>query len=205
MIRLRYGGNGHARGYSVGGEPGTVTVYWKGKPEAEITDSSEFTKENALQSQGFAANSFAYPADPSITSPVQGLVDKGNWMELNLPKTMAPGRHMMAWVWYFKNPQGVVQAQWSTCFDVMISGTASGGSPAPAAPAAPVAPDAAVVVPSAAPSAPVPVPTPAPATAPTTTPAPASEGCDPVVMNDRVMPYHQDNMHQRSHPRAFAS
>jgi hypothetical protein len=117
MIRLRFGGNGHSRGFDVGGEPGTVTVYWKGAPEQEITDISEFTTQNALQSAGFSADSFSYPADPSITSPTQGLVDKGNWMELNLPATMAPGRHMMAWVWYFENAP-----QWSTCFDVMIQG-----------------------------------------------------------------------------------
>ena len=97
VIRLMFGGNGHSRGYDVGGEPGTVTVYWKGSPGLEITDISEFTEENALQSQGFSADSFSYPADMSITSPTEGLVDKGNWMELRLPSTMASGRHMMAW------------------------------------------------------------------------------------------------------------
>jgi hypothetical protein len=97
MIRLMFGGNGHSRGFDVGGDPGTVTVYWKGGPEQEITDISEFTPENMLQSQGFSANSFSYPVDPTIISPTQGLVDKGNWMELKLPATMSPGRHMMAW------------------------------------------------------------------------------------------------------------
>jgi hypothetical protein len=129
MIRLRFGGNGHTRGFNVGGQPGpnsgTVTVYWKGKPETEITDISEFTPENALQTGGFSDGSFSYPADPNIKSPDQGLVDKGNWMELNLPKDMAPGRHMMVWVWTFSNAP-----QWSTCFDVMISGSGSGSAPA---------------------------------------------------------------------------
>lgn len=130
IIRLRFGGNGHSRGFDVGGNPGTVTVYWKGAPEQEITDISEFTPQNSLQSAGFSADSFSYPADPSITSPTQGLVDKGNWMELNLPTTMAPGRHMMAWVWYYENAP-----QWSTCFDVMIQ-----GSPATASSASAVSP-----------------------------------------------------------------
>lgn len=86
MIRLRYGGNGHTRGYNAGFEkgPGNVTVYWKGAPEQEITDISEFTAENTLQTQAFAANSFSYPADKSVTAPEAGLVDKGNWFELNL-------------------------------------------------------------------------------------------------------------------------
>ena len=151
MIRLRYGGNGHARGFDVGGEPGTVTVYWKGAPELEITDIKEFTPQNALQSAGFAANSFAYPADPSITTPTQGLVDKGNWMELKLPTTMQPGRHMMTWVWYYENAP-----QWSTCFDVMIQGS-PGAAPAalPAAPAAQASPPAPA---SPAPAAPAPPP-----------------------------------------------
>jgi hypothetical protein len=100
-IRLRYGGNGHARGANVpggqDGNPGTVSVYWKGKPEAEIVDISELTKENLLQTQGFSDNSFSYPADPKIVSPTQGLIDKGNWFEVKLPATMAPGRHMMTW------------------------------------------------------------------------------------------------------------
>jgi hypothetical protein len=131
MIRLRFGGNGHTRGYNVGGQPGpnsgTVTVYWKGQPEDEIVDISEFTSNNTLQSQGFSDNSFSYPADPSIKTPDQGLVDKGNWMELNLPKDMAPGRHMMVWVWWFTNAP-----QWSTCFDIMVSGSDSGSPSAPA-------------------------------------------------------------------------
>lgn len=86
MIRLRYGGNGHTRGYNAGFEkgPGNVTVYWKGSPEQEITDISEFTPKNALQTSKFDEFAFAYPADKSITTPMAGLVDKGNWMELNL-------------------------------------------------------------------------------------------------------------------------
>jgi hypothetical protein len=86
MIRLRYGGNGHTRGYNAGFEkgPGNVTVYWKGSPEQEITDISEFTPKNALQTSKFDQFAFAYPADKSITTPMAGLVDKGNWMELNL-------------------------------------------------------------------------------------------------------------------------
>jgi len=158
MIRLRFGGNGHTRGYNVGGQPGpnsgTVAVYWKGKPETEITDISEFTPENALQSGGFSDGSFSYPADPNIKTPDQGLVDKGNWMELNLPKDMAPGRHMMVWVWTFSNAP-----QWSTCFDVMISGSGSGSPPANSPPASsPSAKPVANVVAAADTQAPAPAP-----------------------------------------------
>jgi hypothetical protein len=42
---------------------------------------------------------------------------------------MAAGRHMMVWVWYYNDAP-----QWSTCFDVMVSGTAS--NPIASAPAA---------------------------------------------------------------------
>jgi hypothetical protein len=119
MIRLRFGGNGHTLGFNTGGinppNPGTVTIYWKGAPEQEITDVSEFTANNTLQSQGFSDNSFSYPADPNVKMPTQGLVDKGNWMELNLPSSMQPGRHMMVWVWSFTNGP-----KFGTCFDVMI-------------------------------------------------------------------------------------
>jgi hypothetical protein len=119
VIRLRFVGNGHTRGYNVGGQPGpnsgTVTVYWKGQPEDEIIDISEFNASNTLQSQGFSDISFSYPANPNITGPEQGLVDKGNWMELKLPRGMAPGRHMMVWVWWFTNAP-----QWSTCFDINV-------------------------------------------------------------------------------------
>jgi hypothetical protein len=45
------------------------------------------------------------------------------------PKTMAAGRHMMVWVWYYNGAP-----QWSTCFDVMVSGSAS--NPIASAPAA---------------------------------------------------------------------
>jgi hypothetical protein len=85
MIRLRYGGNGHTRGANVpGGVPGTVSVFWKGAPEQEITDISEFTPKNTLQTAAFDGLAFAYPADKNVKTPVQGLVDKGNWMELNM-------------------------------------------------------------------------------------------------------------------------
>jgi hypothetical protein len=45
------------------------------------------------------------------------------------PKDMAAGRHMMVWVWYYNDAP-----QWSTCFDVQVSGTAK--NPISAAPAA---------------------------------------------------------------------
>jgi hypothetical protein len=128
-IRLRFGGNGHSRGAPMG-DAGTVTVYWKGAPELEITDISEFTPQNTLQTAGFAADSFSYPADPKVITPVQGLVDKGNWLLLNLPADMAPGRHMMVWTWSYS---GAVQ--WSTCFDVNVTG--GSGSPASSSTAAP--------------------------------------------------------------------
>jgi hypothetical protein len=108
------------------GDAGTVAVYWKGKPETEITDISEFTSANLLQTAGFAADSFSYPADPKVISPIDGLVDKGNWMELKLPADMAPGRHMMVWVWSYTGAP-----QWSTCFDVQVSDSAAAGSSTP--------------------------------------------------------------------------
>jgi hypothetical protein len=119
MFRLRYGGNGHTRGQNVGGDPGTVSIYWKGKPGVEIQTVSEFNKDNLLAAQGFSANSFSYPADPNIKSPTQGLVDKGNWMEVTLPKDTPAGRHMFVWVWSYGGNN-----MWSTCFDVEVTGNA---------------------------------------------------------------------------------
>jgi hypothetical protein len=90
-FKLFYGGNGHGRGQNAGGSsnpnpggPGTVNVYWKGAPEQEINDISEFTSANLLQTNGFADESFMYPADPNIKSPDQGLVDKGFWQTVKL-------------------------------------------------------------------------------------------------------------------------
>jgi hypothetical protein len=187
MIRLRFGGNGHTRGYNVGGQPGpnsgTVTVYWKGQPETEITDISEFTPENALQSGGFSDGSFSYPADPNIKTPDQGLVDKGNWMELNLPKDMAPGRHMMVWVWTFSNAP-----QWSTCFDVMITGSGSGSAPAVSSKVNVVAAAAGTPTPTPAPAAPAPqAAAPAPAAPAPAPPAAAAPPADDVVTVTEVV------------------
>jgi hypothetical protein len=82
LIRLRYAGNGHSRGFNAGGigTPGEVSVYWKGAPEQEITDVSEFTQDNLLATGGFAQDAFVIPADPSVTAPAQGLADFGNWL-----------------------------------------------------------------------------------------------------------------------------
>jgi len=224
MIRLRFGGNGHTRGANAGGDsgPGNVTVYWKGKPEQEITDISEFTPANALQTSGFAENSFSYPADPNVKSPVQGLVDKGNWMELKLPTDIAPGRHMMVWVWAWGGAN-----QWSTCFDVMVSGTANTQSKAassapvpvesvsaaavsaPAAPA-PAAPAPAAPAPAApAPAAPAPA-APAPAAPAPAAPAPAAPAAPsppaPAASHawGKWWPTWNDKITKREHPRSFA-
>jgi hypothetical protein len=175
-IKLYFGGNGHTRGSNAGGTSnpnplgaGSVSVYWKGAPEQEITDISEFTSANLLQTNGFSEESFSYPADPNIKTPDQGLVDKGNWQTLKLPSNMAAGRHMFVWVWTYA---GSSDPQWSTCFDVTIEGAASGADTysAPAAPASPVA-DVNVNAAAAAPAPAADTPAPAPQ-APATTPAP---------------------------------
>lgn len=84
-IKLMFGGNGHSRGDNVGGsgDPGRVSVYWKGEVEAEIVDVSEFIDEYKVQENGFADESFSWPLDKSITKPPE-LRDKGNWMTLKL-------------------------------------------------------------------------------------------------------------------------
>jgi len=132
-IRLRYGGNGHTRGANVGGNPGIVSVFWKGAPEAEIQYVSELTKHNLLHRQGFADDSFSYPADPNVKTPDAGLVDKGNWMVLNLPADMQPGRHMMVWVWSYGLYGAPWTPKWSTCFDIMIEARLDGSKRAPLA------------------------------------------------------------------------
>lgn len=89
---------------------------------------------------------------------------------------MAAGRHMMVWVWYYNDAP-----QWSTCFDVMISGSASNpiasaSSAAYTAPAA-VSTKAAVVAPAATSAkanvAVEPVNNDAPVVSPIPTPTPA--------------------------------
>ncbi|KAI7785707.1 hypothetical protein LA080_006273 [Diaporthe eres] len=116
-IKLRFGGNGHTRGTTAGAnnDPGQVSVYWAGAKETEIQTIDEFTDANRIAQAGFADDSFSYPADPSIISATQGLVDKGNWMDVTMPTNMEPGRHMLAWVWSYDNAP-----HWSTCFDVQI-------------------------------------------------------------------------------------
>lgn len=116
-IKLRYGGNGHTRGATAGknNDPGRVSVYWAGKKETEINTIDEFTDANRIAQAGFSDESFSYPADPSIISPTQGLIDKGNWMEVTMPTNMEAGRHMLVWVWSYDDAP-----QWSTCFDVQI-------------------------------------------------------------------------------------
>jgi hypothetical protein len=128
MFRLRFGGNGHTRGAGpVDGNPGQVSVYWKGTPETEVVDISEFTDENLLARAGFADDSFSYPADPNVKKPADGLVDKGNWMEVNVPAGIAAGRYMLVWVWSYDNAP-----QWSSCFDINVTGGAAAAAvPAP--------------------------------------------------------------------------
>ncbi|KAH8721587.1 hypothetical protein GQ44DRAFT_741803 [Phaeosphaeriaceae sp. PMI808] len=85
-IKLMFGGNGHSRGANAGGngDAGRVGVYWAGKPETEIVDIKELTKDNLIQENGFSEESFSFPEDLKVQSPSQGLIDKGNWMTLEL-------------------------------------------------------------------------------------------------------------------------
>jgi trans-aconitate methyltransferase len=117
-IKLMFGGNGHSRGANVdgSGNAGKVAVYWKGGPEKEIEDIKEFTQENKLKEIGFAEEAFVYPPDDeNVKTSAEGMLDKGNWMTVDMPKDMEKGRHMMVWVWEYGG-----SPQWSTCFDVMI-------------------------------------------------------------------------------------
>lgn len=116
-IRLMFGGNGHSRGANVdgSGSAGTVAVYWKGGKEQEIEYSEELTERNKLKEIGFAEEAFVWPADKTVTTSIQGMLDKGNWMTIHLPSDMEVGRHMFVWVWRYGG-----KPRWSTCFDVMI-------------------------------------------------------------------------------------
>jgi hypothetical protein len=41
-------------------------------------------KKNLLKEAGFSDEGFAYPADKNVWTPDLGLVDKGNWMTVDL-------------------------------------------------------------------------------------------------------------------------
>ncbi|KZM24298.1 hypothetical protein ST47_g4576 [Ascochyta rabiei] len=115
-IKLMFGGNGHSRGANVdGGDPGTVAVYWKGGKEKEIEDIKELNEENRLKQIGFAEEAFVWPEDKNVKAPSEGMLDKGNWMTVEMPKDMEKGRHMFVWAWEYGG-----KPRWSTCFDVMI-------------------------------------------------------------------------------------
>jgi hypothetical protein len=85
-IKLMFGGNGHSRGNNAGGkgDPGRVGVYWGGAPERELVYLKDLNKKNLLKEAGFSDESFAYPADKNVWTPDLGLVDKGNWMTVDL-------------------------------------------------------------------------------------------------------------------------
>jgi hypothetical protein len=117
-IKLMFGGNGHSRGApfaTTSRNPGAVSVHWAGEPETEILDVEELTADNLVQEDGFCDESFNSPIDMNVRTPLQGLVDKGNWQTLRLPECMDKGRHMVFWVWRFEGMD-----RFSTCFDVMI-------------------------------------------------------------------------------------
>lgn len=194
MFRLRYGGNGHTRGSGcLNNDPGSVNVYWKGKPETEITDIKEFTPDNLLATAGFSANSFSYPADPAVITPNQGLVDKGNWMEVTVPAGTAPGRYMLVWVWHYNNKD-----KWSSCFDIQVSGGAVSAAEIPASSPPPVA---------AAPAAAAPVVKENEQAAPAVTaaPTPAGANAPAVVVETEWSTVTQYVRNKRTHARALAA
>ncbi|KAH6613190.1 hypothetical protein C7974DRAFT_418274 [Boeremia exigua] len=116
QIQLMFGGNGHSRGANVDGKgAGVVSVYWKGGKEKEIEDIAELTSKHRLRQIGFADEAFVWPKDDRVKDPKEGLLDKGNWMTIQMPDHMEKGRHMFVWVWEYGG-----KPRWSTCFDVMI-------------------------------------------------------------------------------------
>jgi hypothetical protein len=201
MFRLRFGGNGHTRGAPMG-DIGRVSVYWKGKPLDQINTIDEFTPENRLAEAGFADNSFSYP--DGATGGADGLVDKGNWMEVTVPAGTPSGEYPMVWVWSYNNAP-----QWSTCFDVKVTGgqalvaeaAPALSSPSPPAPKpTPVEAPAAVDTPDN-----VDAPANPPVNPPATTPAPDTNQVPPAVVVETTWTtvteynyYKNKRMHARS-------
>jgi len=141
-IKLRFWGNGHSRfsqGSPLNRDPGEVRVYWAGKKETEIKMAKDLTDNRII-----AKGNFSSPDAVILTDPVDRmrLHEKGNYLDLTMPKDIETGRHMMVWTWAWIKEGSNFVNQYTTCFDVQITNGGSGGSFKPATPAvaAPAAP-----------------------------------------------------------------
>lgn len=131
-IKLRHWGNGHSRfnqGSPLNRDPGFVRVYWAGKKETELKNFKDLSGDKMI-----AEGNFSSPDAVILTNPANKmqLFEKGNYLDLKIPSNIETGRHMMVWTWAWE--KNAFTNQWvnnySTCFDIIVSGGSS--SPAPA-------------------------------------------------------------------------
>lgn len=92
-LKLRHWGNGHSD-YHIGSprnrDPGLVRVYWAHAKETEIENASQLTQDLLIAEGNFTST------DAVIAKDGRGhMNEKGNFLELNLPKNMETGRHAM--------------------------------------------------------------------------------------------------------------
>lgn len=127
-IKLRFWGNGHSRfnqGSPLNRDPGLVRVYWAGQKETELKSVKDLTKDRII-----AEGNFSSPDSVILTDPANRmrLFEKGNYLDLKIPSNIQSGRHMMVWTWAWE--KSAFTNEWtnnySTCFDVEVSGGSSG-------------------------------------------------------------------------------
>lgn len=111
-------------------------MYWGGAPEVELKYKSDLTQKNWLR--GAQAN---FSADTVTLITGNTMAEKANYFNFEIPQDIQNGRHMMVWVWAWSqglevndadfNPNEDYDKSWmnsySTCFDVMVTGSDSTG------------------------------------------------------------------------------
>ena len=89
-------------------------MYWAGDGK-QLVNAIDLTPDKMLSEGNFSA-------DAVTISPHN---DKGNWMFLNIPKSMPPGRQMFVWAWapVYNSFEGTWENKYTTCLDIDIVGS----------------------------------------------------------------------------------
>lgn len=95
--------------------PSTIEIHWSGAPDQQLHTRSELTPSTILGTMIFATSANCdVPSEPNT------------WCHghLTIPESTKPGTYQLVWWWkYDRNPHG---EEYSTCFEINVSGSSRG-------------------------------------------------------------------------------
>jgi hypothetical protein len=119
-LRMRWTPNGHQRG--AGQDPLTYTIHWTGAPGSQLKNRLDLNDTNKLAGP-FRFDETCY-CNNCAGDPCYGT--------FTIPQNAKTGVYSFIWYWIFNRDAASGGEEYTTCFDVAVTGTANYVPPPPA-------------------------------------------------------------------------